>query len=130
MNYNVIFKAGESCKWRCMVSQECLASDTAITSAKWYDATVFDTHGSAMTLYIVNEHGEAQAVPHYQHGEWEGASQIGILNPELAEERLRADVQKKISAQKASHQTAMNNLRHEMRSINVKGFVDVCPEEQ
>lgn len=124
MNYNVIFKTGESCKWRCMVEQDGLVEVDGITTAKWYDAIVHQTLGSAMTLYIVNDRGEPWPVPHYAYGEWEGFSQIGILNPELAEERMRADVQKKISAQKASHQTAMNNLRHEMRSINVKGFVD------
>lgn len=124
MNYDVIFKVGEVCKWCCMISEECRDTTMGIATAKWYDAIVHETFGSAMTLYIVNDHGDPTPVPHYSGGQWEGYSRIGILNPELATERMRAHIQKHISDQKAYHQTRMNNLRHEMRSINIKGFVD------
>jgi hypothetical protein len=124
MNYNVIFKEGEPCKWRCMVDNECRDNAEEIISAKWYDVIVAATHGTAMTLMLTNEHGKEQLVPHYAYGTWADCSQIGILNPELATERMRAYVQKQINEQKAHHQTRMNNLRHEMRTINIKGFVD------
>lgn len=127
MNYNVIFKVGESCKWRCMLSPDAMGDNTNITTAKWYDANVHETLGSAMTLYIVNDLGEPIPVPHYAYGEWAGCSQIGILNPELAEERMRAEIQKRINEQKAHHQKVMNNFRHEMRSIKVKGFEEEIP---
>jgi hypothetical protein len=127
MNFDVIFKVGEVCKWRCMVSEECLDPTTGITTAKWYDAIVHETFGSAMTLYIVNDHGESKPVPHYDAGEWKGCSNIGILNPELATERMRAYVQKKISNQKADHQRQMNDLRNEMRAIDIKGFEEEIP---
>ncbi|MNB97959.1 hypothetical protein D3C87_1021780 [compost metagenome] len=120
MNYAVIFRIGETCKWRCMIDPE----NDGITSAKWYDANVHQAFSTAVTLSIINDHGELVVVPHYAFGQWEGASEIGILNPELAHERMVMHIQKKIIAQKEDHHHRMNELRNEMRSIDIKGFVD------
>ena len=124
MRYDVIFRMGETCKWRCMVDESCRDHERGITSAKWYDANVHQTFSSAMILSIINDSGELTVVPHYATGEWAGFSEIGILNPELAHERMVMHIQKKIIAQKEDHHHRMNELRNEMRSIDIKGFVD------
>ncbi|MCY1433559.1 hypothetical protein D9M71_495900 [compost metagenome] len=124
MNYSVIFKVGELCKWRCSLTPEEMGEGTNITTNKWYDANVHLAFGLSMTLYVVNDIGEPIPVPHYAYGEWKGASEIGILDPVLAESRMREYIQKQISEQKAQHQTRMQKLRHEMRSIKIEGFVD------
>jgi hypothetical protein len=124
MNYDVIFKIGETCKWRCMLDETGLPAESAITSAKWYDANIHQTFSTAMALSIINDRGELVVVPHYTAGHWGGASEVGILDPELAMERMRAHVQKKIGDQKADHHRRMNELQNEMRAIDIKGFVD------
>lgn len=124
MRYDVVLKTGEMCKWRCMMDQNSLDPDDYITSAKWYDAEVVTAFDQALALKIVNEKGASKLVPHYSCGQWEGCSEIGIINPQQATERMRAYVLEKVKLQREEHKAKLEKLYTELEAINIQGFTE------
>jgi len=109
-NYNIILREGEKVRWRPMCSSKIL-KDVGLIRKKWYDATVINCdHTNGLSLRVRNEGGYVQNVQHWSVGEFQGWSELEILDVPLAKTRLLKDLEESRLCEQHRHKAAMANL--------------------